>query len=79
MFKELSATKASIPAIEGILMKAEDHELTLTGYDLEVGITTSIEARVEQEGSIILNARLLCDILRRLLGRVFPLKQMNGR
>ena len=39
-------------------------ELTLTGYDLEVGITTSIEARVEQEGSIILNARLLCDILR---------------
>ena len=62
------STKASIPAIEGILMKAEDHELTLTGYDLEVGITTSIEARVEQEGSIILNARLLCDILRRLPG-----------
>ena len=40
----------------------------MTGYDLEVGITTSIEARVEQEGSIILNARLLCDILRRLPG-----------
>ena len=30
------STKASIPAIEGILMKAEDHELTLTGYELRL-------------------------------------------
>ena len=29
------STKASIPAIEGILMKAEDHELTLTGWNYD--------------------------------------------
>lgn len=60
------STKTSIPAIEGILLKAEDGRLYLTGYDLEVGINTSIEAKVEQDGSIILNARYLCDIIRRL-------------
>ena len=60
------STKTSIPAIEGIYLKALGNELMLTGYYLEVGINTSIEARVEEPGSIILNARILCDILRRL-------------
>ncbi len=60
------SSKSSIPAIEGILLKAEGETLTLTGYDLEVGIVTSMEARIEEEGSVILNAKILCDILRTL-------------
>ncbi len=62
------STKSSIPAIEGILLLAENGKLTLTGYDLEVGMITEMEARVEEAGSIILNAKLLCDILRSLPG-----------
>lgn len=60
------SSKSSIPAIEGILLRAENNLLTLTGYDLEVGIITSMEARVEEQGSVILNAKILCDILRSL-------------
>ena len=60
------SSKSSIPAIEGIYIEAGDGRLTLTGYDLEVGIISSMEARVEESGSIILNARILCDILRNL-------------
>lgn len=60
------STKTSIPAIEGIYLKALGNELMLTGYDLEVGINTAIEAKIEEPGSIILNARILCDILRKL-------------
>lgn len=60
------STKSSIPAIEGILLEAGENMLTLTGYDLEVGMITSMEARVEEAGSIILNAKILCDILRSL-------------
>ena len=58
--------KSTIPATEGIFMQAKNSRLTLTGYDLEVGITTSIDCSTETEGSVVLNARLLCDILRRL-------------
>ena len=58
--------KSTLPATEGILLLAKNSQLTLTGYDLEVGITTTIECSTEDEGSIVLNARLLCDILRRL-------------
>ena len=60
------SSKTSIPAMEGILMKAEDGMLSLTGYDLEVGINTTMDVKVEEEGSIVLTARILCDILRRL-------------
>ncbi|MBQ2092428.1 MAG: DNA polymerase III subunit beta [Clostridia bacterium] len=60
------STKTSIPAIEGIYLKALGNELMLTGYDLEMGINTSVEAKVEEPGSIIINARILCDILRKL-------------
>lgn len=62
------SAKTSIPAIEGIFIKALGSELVLTGYDLELGITTSVSARVEENGGIVLNARVLCDILRKLPG-----------
>jgi len=64
------STKTSIPAVEGILIRAQDSELRLTGYDLELGIQTGIEARVQEEGGIVLNARVFCDILRKLPGEV---------
>ena len=60
------SAKTSIPAVEGILIKALGNEIILTGYDLEIGITTSIKADVDQQGSIILNARILCEIIRRI-------------
>lgn len=59
-----SAKSTNLPTIEGILIKAENDKIMLTGYDLEVGIITSVDGRVEQNGSIILNAKIFCDILR---------------
>lgn len=58
--------KTSIPSLEGIMIKAEGNTVTLTGYDLEVGMITSTDAEVKENGSIILNAKILCDILRNL-------------
>ena len=60
--------KTSIPAIEGILITAYNSTLTLTGYDLEMGITTVIPSKNDEDGSIVLNARMLSDILRKMPG-----------
>ena len=51
------STKSSIPALEGILLKAHGQEVTLCGYDLELGMTTTIEASVEEPGNLVLSAR----------------------
>lgn len=60
--------KSSIPALEGIQIKAYEGLLYLTGYDMESGITTTIEADIRQEGEIVLTARLFSDMLRKMAG-----------
>lgn len=69
-----SSKSANLPTIEGILIKAENDRIMLTGYDLEVGIITSVEGRVESTGSIILNAKILCDILRNAPGELVSIE-----
>lgn len=62
------ASKSSIPALEGVQLKAYDNTLTLTGYDMEAGITTTIEANVQEKGEIVLPARLFSDMIRKMMG-----------
>ena len=58
--------KSPMPVLEGILFSAGESTLTLTGYDLDMGITTTISAQVSEPGEIVLSARLIVDIVRRL-------------
>ena len=62
------SVKTSIPAVECIFIKALSNELILTGYDLEFGIYTAIPARIEESGGILINSKILCEILRKLPG-----------
>ncbi len=59
------AQKSSMTVIEGILCQAEDG-LSLTGYNMETGITYKIEADVADPGQCVLPAKLFGDIIRRL-------------
>lgn len=57
--------KSTISALEGIYVTA-GHLLTLTGYNLETGISVSMEADVKDMGSAIFPAKLLGDIVRKM-------------
>lgn len=59
------AQKSSIPALEGLLLKAET-DLTISGYNMQTGIRTRFSADVAEPGEIVLNARLFGDIIRRM-------------
>ena len=60
------AAKSTIQALEGVLMEAEGDRLRISGYNLETGIVTQVEAEVAEPGAIVLSARLLGEILRRM-------------
>lgn len=62
------ASKSALPALEGILLKANGTSLFLAGYDMELGITTTIEAQVSEPGEIVLTAKLFSEIIRKLPG-----------
>lgn len=58
--------KTAVTALSGILFIADRNKITLCGYDLETGMETTVDALVEECGRIILDAKLFCDIVRRL-------------
>ena len=58
--------KSPIPALEGILFEAANDGLKLTAYDTRIGIYTTIESSVFDEGSIVIPARFLLELVRRL-------------
>lgn len=57
--------KNPVTLLEGILITATNN-LTLTGYNLSLGIRTITEADIVTEGSIVLNAKIFGDIIRKL-------------
>jgi len=59
------SAKSSIPALEGLLLQA-DKVLTVSGYNMQTGIRTTVEADIISGGSLVLSARLFGDIIRRM-------------
>ena len=62
------ALKSTIPVLEGLLIEARGTEAVISGYNLKTGIRTRLDAEVEEPGSIVLNARLFGDIVRKMPG-----------
>ncbi|GHJ29966.1 MULTISPECIES: DNA polymerase III subunit beta [Streptomyces] len=58
-----------VPVLAGILMKAEEGALSLSGFDYEVSARVSVEADTEDDGTVLVSGRLLADICRALPNR----------
>ncbi len=54
------------PILAGVLIHASEGALTLSAFDYEASARTTIEATVEQPGTILVHGRLLSDIASRL-------------
>src|SRR5690606_15600803 len=57
------------PVLAGLLLKAEDGQLSLSSFDYEVSARVSVEAEIEEEGTVLVSGRLLADISRALPNR----------
>lgn len=61
-----ASSKSTIAALEGVLMELEDNILTITGYNLEIGIRTEIPVENGENGSTVVNAGMLSNIIRKM-------------
>jgi len=60
------------PVLAGLLLKADGADggsLSLSGFDYEVSARVSVEADVEEDGTVLVSGRLLADISRALPNR----------
>jgi DNA polymerase III subunit beta len=58
-----------VPVLAGLLLKAEEGSLSLSGFDYEVSARVSVDADVEEDGTVLVSGRLLADICRALPNR----------
>lgn len=59
-------TKNTLSLLEGILFTAENNSITLISNNMEMGITTKCFASVLEEGSVVIDAKMIGDIIRKL-------------
>jgi DNA polymerase III subunit beta len=59
-------TKTTLPVLSNILVEARADGIRLSGTDLDIAVTTTVPAEVDDEGAITLPAKKLADIAREL-------------
>jgi len=58
--------KTTLPILSNILLEATRDGIRLSGTDLDIAVSTTVSASVDQEGAITLPARKLVEIVREL-------------
>lgn len=58
--------KTTMPILECVVIEAKGESIKLTTNDMQLGIETKIPANIQQEGVILVNAKMISEIVRRL-------------
>lgn len=70
--------KSTIPILSNVLIETGDSKITLIATDLDVSLQTECVAEPTQPGSIVLQARKLCDIVKNLPeAEIYFIKEEN--
>jgi DNA polymerase-3 subunit beta len=59
-------TKTTLPVLSNIMIEARKEGLRLSGTDLDIAVSTTVPAEVDEEGAITLPAKKLSEIAREL-------------
>ena len=68
------SARSTIQLLGGILLEAADGALRLSATDMEISVQTSSPAEVEEEGRVVIPARIFNDIVRSLPAGSFSLE-----
>jgi DNA polymerase-3 subunit beta len=60
------ATRSTLPVLSNILMESDEGQIRLAATNLEIGVNCWVGARVEEEGSTTVPARLLTEFVNSL-------------
>jgi len=73
-----AVAKSPIPLLEGLLLEVENDNVRITGFNQKIYIVTNVPAEVEKPGEIVINARLLGEIIRKMPGQYVTVSVSSG-
>jgi DNA polymerase-3 subunit beta len=59
-------SRPSVPILAGLLVEAEDGQITLSGFDYETSVRVTVPAQVADAGKCLVSGRLVADISKSL-------------
>jgi DNA polymerase III subunit beta len=62
----VASTRSAIQALSGVQLSAQSSGCELRATDMDVGLRVPLDAEVEREGTVVLPARLMLDVVRSL-------------
>jgi DNA polymerase-3 subunit beta len=62
------ALKSALNILDGVLLTLESNTLTVTGYDLEIGIKVSMNVDGSEDGKIVVDPKLLSEMIKKMSG-----------
>ena len=71
--------KSTMPILEGIYIKTNQSTLTLIGSDMDVSIQTSVDATIIEEGSIVIDAKIFGEIIRKLPNSTIKIETIENQ
>lgn len=74
----IAERKTTIPILANVLLRTTDNGITLTAFDLEIGVVSEHPAEVMKEGAITLSAKHLYDIAKVLPESQVTLKRVSN-
>jgi DNA polymerase III subunit beta len=57
------SSRSTLPVLANVLLRTEDAGLKLTATNLEIGITSWVPGKIDEEGSLTVPARLITDVV----------------
>ncbi|PRR80358.1 DNA polymerase III subunit beta [Clostridium liquoris] len=69
--------KSTMQILQGILINAKNNSVIFTGSDIDLSIETKIKADVSEEGSIVVDAKLFGEIIRKLPNDIIEISTGN--
>lgn len=71
--------KSTMPILEGIYINANNSTITLIGSDMDVSIQTLVDANIMEEGSIVIDAKIFGEIIRKLPNSTIRIETMENQ
>src|SRR4051812_20612435 len=74
MVTRAASTRSAVQALSGVQVRAEGGVIELRATDMDIGLRVPLEGAVVRDGSVVLPARLIVDVVRALPGEEISLE-----
>lgn len=72
------SSKTQLPALTGFLIETEKGKIKISSSDLEIGIVTTLPASIEEEGTALVPAKPLTELLTSLTDEKIEIEKKDG-